>query len=244
MNTINLAMWSGPRNLSTALMRSFAQRTDCQAWDEPFYAAYLAETGIDHPMREEIIADGMRDPDAVIAACVKPPGPHKTLFFQKHMTLHMTANIDLAWMGRVTNAFLIRSPERVIASYAKKRQSITADDLGYKRQCELFERVADETGTAPIVLDSTDIRKAPEASLKTLCQKLAINFDQAMLSWPLGPAQEDGIWGKHWYDNIWKSTKFAPPDNDPEPLVANLQQLCDEVMPDYNHVARYKLGVV
>ena len=102
--TLNLAMWSGPRNLSTALMRSFAQRDDCQAWDEPFYAAYLTKTGIDHPMRNKIIEDGMSSSNDVIAACIKPPTPPKTIFFQKHMTMHMTPNIDLSWMDKIGRA--------------------------------------------------------------------------------------------------------------------------------------------
>ena len=238
---LNLAMWSGPRNLSTALMRSFAQRADCQALDEPFYAAYLAETGINHPMREKIIEDGMPDPIDVIAACIKPPASPKTIFFQKHMTMHMTPNIDLAWMGNVTNAFLIRSPERVLASYAKKRQTVTTDDLGFKKQRELFDFLRDRTGVAPIVIESSDIRKAPAAALKALCRHLEIDFDPSMLSWKPGPANEDGIWGEHWYDNIWKSTKFAPPDNLRQPLDQGLQALCDKIMPDFEYVKKHKI---
>jgi hypothetical protein len=242
--TLNLAMWSGPRNLSTALMRSFAQRTDCQAWDEPFYAAYLTYTGISHPMREEIIEDGMSDPANVIAACIKPPASPKTIFFQKHMTMHMTPNIDLDWMGNMTNAFLIRSPERVLASYAKKRETVSADDLGFKRQREMFDFLQNKTGVAPIVIDSSDIRRSPEAALRALCRHLEIDFDPSMLSWRVGPAKEDGIWGKHWYDIIWKSTKFAPPDNLQQPLEPDLQALCDEVMPDFEYVKKHKIQIV
>ena len=241
--TLNLAMWSGPRNLSTALMRSFAQRADCQAWDEPFYASYLAETGINHPMRAEIIEGGMSKPIDVISACIKPPAPPKTIFFQKHMTMHMTPNIDLGWMGNVTNAFLIRSPERVLASYAKKRETVTSDDLGFKRQREMFDFLRDKTGVEPLVIDSSDIREAPETALKALCRHLEIDFDPSMLSWNSGPAKEDGIWGKHWYDNIWKSTKFAPPDVLQDPLDYDLQVLYDEVIPDFEYVKKHKIQI-
>lgn len=241
--TLNLAMWSGPRNLSTALMRSFAQRADCQAWDEPFYAAYLTKTGIEHPMREEIIEDGIANPDEVITACISPPTPPKTIFFQKHMTMHMTPNINLNWTANVTNVFLIRSPERVLASYAKKRESVAADDLGFKRQKEMFDYLRNETGVLPLVIDSSDIRQAPETALKALCQHLEIDFEPAMLSWNSGPAKEDGIWGKHWYDNIWKSTKFAPPDTLQNPLNPLLQALCDEVTPDFEYVKKHKIQI-
>ena len=234
-------MWSGPRNLSTAMMRSFAQRSDCQVWDEPFYANYLAETGIDHPMRQAIIEDGIRLADDVIAACIARPKPPATLFYQKHMTQHMGPYIDRAWMGNMVNAFLIRSPERVLASYAKKRESVVAADVGYGRQLELFNEIADQTGKAPVVIDSTDVRSAPEPMLRALCERLGIDFQSSMLSWESGPSKDDGIWGKHWYDAIWKTTGFAAPDREPDPLPDHLQVICDEVMPDYLAVERYKI---
>ena len=241
--TMNIAMWSGPRNLSTAVMRSFAQRDDCKVWDEPFYATYLVQTGIDHPMRDEIIKDSIGDPRNVIAACTTPPQAPQKLFYQKHMTQHMGRLIDREWIKQVTNAFLIRSPERVLASYAKKRQSVEAEDLGYSRQLELFKLVCDQMGEAPVVIDSTDIRKAPEAMLRLLCERLGIGFDPAMLSWESGPSKDDGIWGKHWYDSIWKSTGFAPPEVNPAPLPGHLRSLCDKIWPDFLAVEKYKIGI-
>ncbi len=238
---LNIAMWSGPRNLSTALMRSFSQRSDCQVWDEPFYATYLVQTGIDHPMRDEVIEEGIVDPAAVISACVAPAKPPKTLFYQKHMTQHMGPGIERGWMGRVQNAFLIRSPEKVLASYAKKRQSVEIEDLGYAKQLELFQLVCDELGQAPIVIDATDIRKSPEAMLGLLCARFEIDFDPAMLAWQAGPSRDDGIWGKHWYDNIWKLTGFAPPEENADPLPDNLQRICDEIRPDYLAVEKFKI---
>ncbi len=229
--------------MSTALMRSFAQRSDCQVWDEPFYANYLVETGLEHPMREEIIGDGITNSKAVISACVEPPNMPHTVFYQKHMTQHMRPSVEREWMGQVRNAFLIRSPQRVLASYAKKRQDVVADDLGYGRQLELFQRVCDHLGEAAIVIDSTDIRKSPEIMLIALCQRLDIEFEPAMLNWQSGPGADDGIWGKHWYDAIWKSTGFAPPDKDPAPLPDHLQAICDEILPDYLAVKEHRIKI-
>ena len=243
IKTLSIAMWSGPRNLSTALMRSFAQRADGQVWDEPFYATYLVQTGIDHPMREEVIADGISDASSVISACLERARKPKTVFYQKHMTLHMVPAIDRAWMRQVNNAFLIRAPQKVLASYAKKRQSVSAEDLGFGRQLELFKQVCDFTGDAPPVIDSTDIRRAPEKMLRALCGRLGIDFDPAMLSWEKGPSVDDGIWGKHWYDGIWKSTGFAPPEENSKPLPDHLQVLCDTVMDDYLAVEKYKISL-
>jgi len=241
--TKTLVMWSGPRNLSTALMRSFGRRPDCQVWDEPFYAAYLAETGIIHPMRDEIIDDGISEPNDVITACLAPPTSPNTIFYQKHMTQHMLDAIDLTWIDDVVNAFLIRSPERVLASYAKKRAEVTAADLGYSKQKQLFDRICDRTGKVPVVIDSTDIRQSPERALRALCTEFEIPYVSQMLSWPAGPSSDDGIWGKHWYDAIWKSTGFAPPESNPAPLPVDLAHICDEVREDYESVAAHKIVI-
>ena len=239
--TRNIAMWSGPRNLSTALMRSFDQRRDCQVWDEPFYAVYLKLTHIDHPMREAVINEGIGDVEAVIRACVSAPRAPKTVYYQKHMTQHMVSNIPREWMTQVTNAFLIRSPERVLASYAKKREIVNTEDIGYGRQLELFQRVCDHLGHVPVVVDATDIREAPEAMLSLLCERLGISFDRAMISWREGRSESDGIWGEHWYGNIWKSTGFAPPDKMPAPLPDHLAVIRDEILSDYLAIEKYKL---
>ncbi len=238
---ITLAMWSGPRNLSTAMMRSFAQRSDCKVWDEPFYAAYLVKTGMDHPMRDEVIADGLQDPKDVITACLTPPEPPKTLYYQKHMTQHMIPGVSTDWMKQVINAFLIRSPERVLASYAKKRGEVTAEDLGYRRQREMFDELCDQSGSAPLVIDSTDIRRQPEAMLKKICDGIGFPFDPAMLSWEPGESPDDGIWGKHWYDSIWKSTGFAPPEKEPAELPDELKHILDEVRDDFEAVEKFKI---
>jgi len=236
-----IAMWSGPRNLSTALMRSFAQRRDTRAWDEPFYAAYLKATGLDHPMRSEIIAAGETDPAAIANECGKEPAPPVEVFYQKHMTHHMLPGFPLHWIHSVKNAFLLRSPEQVLSSYVQKHETVSASDIGFAMQRELFDRSAQASGEAPPVIDSADIRRSPRDSLAALCTSLGIAFDEAMLSWKPGPAPEDGVWGIHWYDAIWRSTGFAPPEQSAPQLPSHLARIADAVRPDYEHLKAYRL---
>lgn len=236
-----IAMWSGPRNLSTAMMRSFGNRADCEAMDEPFYAAYLAATGLAHPMADEIIADGETDPRMVVEQCLA--GGAAPVSYQKHMTHHMIGGFDTKWIGEVINIFLIREPERVLASYARKAESVTAADIGFARQRDLFVQAAALSGVEPIVVDASDIRANPRAILEKLCAKIGIAFDEAMLSWEAGPRPEDGIWARHWYDAVWQSTGFAPPDNEPLPeLPEPLAEIAREVRPHYEHLARFRLN--
>lgn len=206
-------MWSGPRNLSTACMRSFSQRGDCAVIDEPFYAAYLAMTGLDHPMREEVL-EGETDPNAVAARLIGPVPGGKVVYYQKHMLQHMIDGMPRGWMENVRHVFLIRDPARVVASYAAKREHPTMADLGFTQQRALFEQVRD-----PIVVDAADITRAPEEVLEGLCAALGIGYDPAMLSWPEGRHPADGVWGAHWYGAIWASTGFASEDPSPRPEV-------------------------
>ena len=214
---MRIAMWSGPRNLSTALMRSFSQRADCAVVDEPFYTAYLERTGLDHPMRDAVMAAGETDPAKVIDGLVGPVPEGVSHVYQKHMTQHMIDGIDRSWMGQVTNVFLIRDPARIIASYSDRRVNPTAADLGFDTQAELF--AAAKADGAPLVLDAADILADPEHVLRSLCDALGIGFDRAMLSWSSGPHPSDGVWGAHWYKSIWKSTGFAPPDPRSRPVI-------------------------
>ena len=169
---MHIAMWSGPRNLSTAMMYAFAQRADCTVWDEPFYAAYLSETGIQHPMGAEIIAAGETDPAKVIQRCIEPIPPENHLY-QKHMTQHMLSDIPRNWMADVTNVFLIRHPARVIASYAAKRENPTLDDIGFPQQLSLYNH-AIALGQSPVVINSADIRANPNRALHSLCAAIDI----------------------------------------------------------------------
>lgn len=234
---MNLAMWSGPRNLSTAMMYSFAARPDTQVWDEPFYAAYLTATGLDHPMRDEIIAAGEADPAEVIAKCLASPGKGKSLFYQKHMSQHMIPDFPRDWIHRCTNVFLIRHPARVIASYVAKRENPTQEDIGFRQQAELFQQLRAETGQTPVVIDSFDIRTNPELKLHQLCTALGIAFYPAMLSWPKGGNPADGVWAKHWYGAVWNSNGFAGAEGALPEIPDGQQSLLSEAL-EYYHVLK------
>ena len=234
-------MWSGPRNLSTAMMYAFGARLDCAVWDEPFYAAYLKATGLDHPMREQILATGLTDPDAVIARCLGPVPDSKTVFYQKHMTQHMIDGFDRSWIKDCTNVFLIRDPARVIASYAAKRENPTLEDIGFRQQAELFDQICQTTGTAPPVMDSIAIRENPEAQLRKLCRAIGLQFMPQMLAWPKGGHKDDGVWARHWYGAVWKSTGFADPEG-PLPIVPEpLKPVLEAAMPYYERMAKFRL---
>lgn len=207
-------MWSGPRNLSTAMMRSFGSRADTACIDEPFYAAYLDKTDTDHPLRAETLARHERDAEKVAEDLVNGHRDAE-IFYQKHMTQHMVEGIPREWMAHVTNVFLIRHPARVLASFAKKMSKVTLDDIGFVQQTDLCNEVRDLTGKPPIVIDTDDILADPKQALTALCEAIDIPFDEAMLSWEAGPRPEDGAWAPYWYDSVWNSTGFAPP---PGPL--------------------------
>ncbi len=244
---IRIAMWSGPRNISTAMMRAFENRADTVVWDEPFYAYYLQSSGLDHPMREAVIAAGEADDWRKVAdGCTATPlgtnrhGNLATVQYQKHMTHHMVPEIDLAWMDQVTNAFLIRSPEAVLASYHDRHTKIELRDVGFREQAELFDRVAQASGTAPVVMESDDILADPDGALRRLCTGLGISFDPAMLSWPAGKRDSDGVWAAHWYKSVEASTGLARP-RPPRSLPDHLRPLAEECRPFYDRLAKYIL---
>lgn len=238
---MKIAMWSGPRNLSTAMMYSFAARGDCAVWDEPFYAAYLAATGIDHPMKDQIIAAGESDPALVAAACTGPVPGKKSLWYQKHMTLHMIPEFDRGFLRGLTNVFLIRHPARVVASYSKKREQPTLADIGFVQQAELFDQVADMLGHAPPVIDSAHIRANPVESLAKLCTVLGIPFTESMLRWPTGPKPHDGVWAPHWYNAVHASTGFDDPEAPLPALTGDFARLADQALPYYDRLAALRL---
>lgn len=238
---MKIAMWSGPRNLSTAMMYAFAARGDCAVWDEPFYAAYLQATGIDHPMAAEIMAAHEADPDRVAAACKGPVPQGQSLFYQKHMTQHMIPEFDRRWMRSCRNVFLIRHPARVIASYSKKREHPTLEDIGFVQQAELFDEVADWSGVAPLVVDSDDIRADPEGMLKKLCMVCGISFTRRMLSWPAGGHAADGVWAAHWYGAVHRSTGFDGAEGPLPALGGDYARLAGEAMGSYQRLGQHKL---
>ena len=221
---MKIAMWSGPRNLSTAMMYSFAARPDFAVMDEPFYAPYLTATGQDHPMREEILARHEVDPNKVKLAFSGSGNPH---LYMKHMPHHMIDGFPMDWAEDCVNIHLIRHPARVIASYAAKRETPTLSDIGFQQQLTLIEQLGG------YLIDSYDIRRDPEGMLTRLCEVVGLPFDPAMLRWSAGPKPFDGVWAAHWYDAVHRSTGFAGPEG-PEPeLDGEAAVLCREALPIY-----------
>jgi hypothetical protein len=238
---VTIAMWSGPRNISTAMMYSFGNRPDCFAWDEPFYAFSLRTHGNVHPMSDEIIAAYDSNWESLVAACLAAPPYGKQVFYQKHMTHHMLKGFDRSWVLALTNAFLIRKPERVLASYTQKWADVTLRDIGFVEQAEIFDLVAGHLGSAPAVVDADDVLADPPGTLARLCEACGIPFDEHMLAWPKGPKSFDGVWAAHWYDAVWDSTGFAKPQPRTVQLNPTLARIADEARPYYERLRRYKL---
>ena len=240
--TVRIAMWSGPRNISTAMMRSFAARPDTWVVDEPFYAAYLAGSGADHPMREESLASQPNDWRDVVPALLADPPHGRGIFYQKHMTHHMLPGFGLDWMKECRNAFLIRDPELVLASYSAKRGEVELADIGFVQQGEIFAREADRLGKAPPVVEGVDVLRDPEATLSKLCAALGIRWTEQMLSWPAGRRDTDGVWAPAWYDAVEKSTGFGPPPSEKRPaLPGHLRSIADQARPHYEALAKWKI---
>jgi hypothetical protein len=242
LELVRVAMWSGPRNISTAMMRAFENRPDTCVVDEPFYAVYLDRTGADHPMREESLASQSANWRRVVDELLSPPPEEVSVFYQKHMTHHMVAEIGLDWLAECRNAFLIRAPERVLASYAAKRPEVTLDDIGFARQAELFEIEADRLGGAPPVVDADDVLADPRRVLAELCGALGIPFKTSMLKWPAGPRPTDGVWAPVWYGAVERSTGFAPPPAGPPVLDQHLAAIAEAARPFYDRLARHRLA--
>lgn len=210
MTAVRIAAWSGPRNISTAMMRAWENRGDCAVSDEPLYAHYLAVTGLDHPGRDEVVRAGDTDWRRVAAALCGPVPGGRALWYQKHMTHHLLPGIDTAWVHRLTNVFLIRDPALVVASYLKSRASVEPPDIGLLQQARLFDEVAQRLGHAPPVIDAEWFLQQPRLQLGQLCRRIGVAFSERMLAWPAGPRDSDGVWAPYWYDAVWRSTGFEP----------------------------------
>jgi hypothetical protein len=195
-----LAVWSGPRNISTALMRSWENRPDCRVVDEPFYAYFLAETGLAHPGRDEIIAAGEVSWTAVVAELTAPVSG---VYYQKHMAQHLLPQLPRDWIGSLSNVLLIRDPAEVVASYVRARGAVVPSDVGLLEQVELF----DQLGAVPVI-DAGDFLHKPEDYLRWLCEFVGVEFSSVMLSWPAGPRESDGVWAPYWYESVRASTGF------------------------------------
>ena len=201
-------MWSGPRNISTAMMRSWGSRGDTYVCDEPLYAHYLQQTGLDHPGAAEVMEHHETDWRTVVDGLLGEIPDNKSIFYQKHMAHHLLEDIGKDWLNEVVHCFLIRDPREMLTSLIHNIPNPTLAATGLLQQVELFDYVTDKTGRTPPVLDAADVLKNPEDMLKTLTQAVGVTFDHAMLSWTAGTRSTDGIWAKYWYANVEKSTGF------------------------------------
>ncbi len=204
--TVRLACWSGPRNISTATMRAWENRPDCEVVDEPLYAWYLAHTGLDHPARDAVIAAGETDWRRVVDSLTRPWPDGPTLQYQKHMAQHLVPALPRDWIGQLRNVLLIRDPAEVVSSYLRSRASVTPEDIGVLQQLELHEQL----GADVPVVDAADFLRQPEAHLRWLCTYAGVEFTPSMLSWRAGPRESDGVWAPYWYDAVLRSTGFEP----------------------------------
>ncbi|MEO8460569.1 MAG: hypothetical protein ABI451_08580 [Dokdonella sp.] len=240
---LRIAMWSGPRNISTAMMRAWENRGDCAVSDEPLYAHYLAHTGLDHPARDEVIAAGEADWRKATTALTGPIPDGRPIWYQKHMSHHLLPHMDHGWTHALRNAFLIRDPAEVVSSYLKTRSRVTPEDIGLPQEVLLFDEVADRIGHAPAVIDSDEFLRAPEPHLRALCKRFDIPFSERMLSWPAGPRASDGIWAPHWYATVWQSTGFGPPHQHTVELDVTGARVADACRPMYEYLARYRIRI-
>jgi len=229
---MRIAMWSGPRNISTAMMRSWGSRPDTFVCDEPLYAHYLRATGIEHPGAAEVIAHHESDWRVVVRDLTGPIPRGRAIWYQKHMAHHLLPEIDRGWLGEMTNCFLVRDPREMLTSLVRVLPDPTLPETGLPQQVEIYRREAERTGSTPPVLDARDVLEDPRGVLGALCDRLGIAFDEAMLSWEPGPRETDGIWARHWYAAVEASTGFnayAPkPDRIPDRL-KTLHEACERL---------------
>ena len=236
MNSTRIAMWSGPRCISTAMMRSFENRNDTVAIDEPFYAYYLTMTGVEHPMRNEIINNYECKLENIISSLTGQIPGQKEIWYQKHMAHHVPLKMDISWIKQVTNCFLIRNPKEVILSFQKQFPIKSVEQLGYNQLFKLFNFHVKNLGFIPPIIDSRDVLENPEEILSKLCDKIGITFSKHMLSWPSGGRDSDGIWGKYWYKNVEQSTGFQRYNSVDIKLPSHLEELYKECLPFYEEL--------
>ncbi len=238
---MRIAMWSGPRNISTAMMRAWENRADCRVIDEPFYGYYLHTTGLDHPGADEVIADQGTDWQSAVDRCMAPLGNGETIFFQKHMIMHLLAEVDREWLHNCEHLFLVRHPAEVVASYSQVRGTPTLRDIGFKELAELFVDMKSRREVEPLVIDANEFLQAPEQQLRQVCAHLGLVFSPAMLSWPSGSRDSDGVWATYWYRSVQASTGFAPYQARSPQLTSSQQALIDQAMPYFEQLWAHRL---
>ena len=232
-------MWSGPRNLSTALMRSFENRNDTKVWDEPLYAYYLKETKKDHPLNEKIIQTYETNIKKLINS-ISSINNDKEIFYQKHMTHHILKNTPLDWINGGINCFLIRNPKDVLLSYIEKNNLENSDDIGFPMQLKLFNLVK-RFGSNAIVINATDLSTKPKKVLRMLCKNINIAFSEKMLFWPKGKRETDGLWGKIWYKNVQESSNFNELKENNLNIPKKYKKIYEECLEIYNELNSYNL---
>jgi Sulfotransferase domain len=238
---VRIAMWSGPRNISTAMMRAWGNRRDTSVVDEPFYAYYLKQTGKDHPGADEVISAGQTDWQKIVAHLTGLVPNEKRIFFQKQMAHHFLSEIDREWLSHVTNCFLIRDPSEVIASYIKKREDPALEDLGFVQQVEIFDFVRARTNSVPPIIDAKNVLENPERTLRLLCDAVDVAFSSAMLSWPPGLRDTDGIWAKHWYGEVAQTTSFQPYRERHDEVPERFHEIYERCRECYERLHQYRL---
>ncbi len=237
-----IAMWSGPRNISTAMMRSWGNRPDTFVCDEPLYAHYLLKTGAGHPGADEVIHHQENDWRKVVAWLTSYLPDGKSNFYQKHMTHHLLPEIDRGWLDHLENVFLIREPREVLTSLVRVTPTCGLADTGLPQPVEIFDLVRRRTGRTPLVIDARDVLENPGRSLRFLCRGLGLEFMEAMLAWPAGPRDTDGIWARYWYDAVWQSTSFQPYEPKPRFIPDHLAGVLIEADRLYQRLYACRLG--
>ena len=240
-NPLRIAMWSGPRNISTAMMRSWGNRPDTYVCDEPFYAHYLVQTNLVHPGGDEVIRHQENDWRKVAAWLTGPIPEGKTIFYQKHMAHHLLPNMERGWLDEVTNCFLIREPREMLTSLLHFLPQPTLADTGLPQQLEIFQQVTQRTGRTPPILDARDVLNDPRRTLGLLCDTLNVPFTEAMLSWPPGPRKTDGVWAKYWYAAVEKTTTFQPYKPKSALVPESLKELLEECEDLYHELYQHRV---
>ncbi len=220
------------------MMYAFAQRNDTIVFDEPLYAYYLSVTNSDHPGKEEILQAQENDAQKVINKIILGDHNRPVAFF-KQMTHHLV-DVNLDFLSQTKNIIFIRDPKQIIASYAQVRKEVTMADVGIEKQWNLFNHLT-KNKLHCVVLDSNELLKSPKNMLQQLCTNLIIDFDEAMLHWPVGAKPYDGVWAKYWYDGVHQSTGFQKQKTSNRTLPAYLKPLYEASKIYYDQLYPYSI---